>query len=404
MDFLKTKNIKLSIIKEMELLAAKVPGVVSLAQGIPSFETPESIKNFAKKALDYNLASKYSLCTGLPQLREIISEKLKREKMDYDYDKEILVTAGAIEGITSSLLAVLEPGDEVLLPSPTYASYPEAVKIASGVPVFVPLDEEKGWKINTNAFKEKVTEKTKAILFCNPNNPTSTIYKKEELKELEKLAKEHNLFIITDEVYKDFIYDDSIEFYSPAQNPKMKDKIIRVFSFSKTFAMTGWRVGFIHSSRENITEILKVHDAVVTCAPVISQYAAIGAFEMAENEISKFKEEFLRRRKLILERLDDLKELFTYQKPNSAYFVFPRITQRTLMDTNNSLSTTNKKSINSISYNLAVDLLYKAKVATVPGIAFGPTGEGHLRMSFGASHEIINEAFDRMEKYFKESS
>lgn len=439
MDFLKTKNIKLSIIKEMELLAAKVPGAVSLAQGIPSFETPESIKNFAKKALDYNLASKYSLCTGLPQLREIISEKLKREKMDYDYDKEILVTAGAIEGITSSLLAILEPGDEVLLPSPTYASYPEAVKIASGVPVFVPLDEEKGWKINTNAFKGKVTEKTKAILFCNPNNPTSTIYKKEELKELEKLAKEHNLFIITDEVYKDFIYpvrsrpvkdtatpipsfgatgqaaasgrpasngvdDDSIEFYSPAQNPKMKDKIIRVFSFSKTFAMTGWRVGFIHSSRENITEILKVHDAVVTCAPVISQYAAIGAFEMAENEISKFKEEFLRRRKIILERLDNLKNIFSYQKPNAAYFVFPKITQKTLMNTNNSLITTNRKSLNSVSYNFALELLYKAKVATVPGIAFGPTGEGHLRMSFGASPEIINEAFDRMEKYFKESS
>ena len=410
MNFTKTKNIKLSIIKEMELLASKVPGAVSLAQGIPSFETPESIKNFVKKAMDSNLVSKYSLCPGLSELREIISERLKKDSMDYNFDTEIIVTAGAIEGITSSLLAILAPGDEVLLPSPTYASYPEAVKIAGGVPVFVSLIEEKGWQISTQAFQGKITPKTKAILFCNPNNPTSTVYTKEELQQLEKLAGEHNLFIISDEVYKDFIYpvrsrspqggrsrvfdraasngvgDDSIKFYSPAQNPKIRDKVIRVFSFSKAYAMTGWRVGFIHSIKENITEILKVHDAIVTCAPVISQYAAIAAFEMADEDILRFKKEFLRRRELILKRLGDLKDIFSYQKPNSAYFVFAKINSA------------------KPSREFALDLLYKAKVATVPGIAFGPTGENHIRMSFGATPEIINEAFDRMNKYFKRSS
>lgn len=382
MDFTKTNDINLSIIKEMELLASKVPGAVSLAQAIPSFETPNAVKNFAKRAMDHNLVSKYSLCSGLPQLREIISEKLKKEGMFYDFDKEIIVTAGAIEGITATLLSILEKDDEVLLPSPTYASYPEAVKIASGIPVFVPLDEEKGWKMKPERFREKITPKTKVILFCNPNNPTSTVYKKEELLELEKLSKEFDLFIITDEVYKDFVYNNSLEFYSPAQNPKIKDRVIRVFSFSKVFAMTGWRVGFIHSSEENITEILKVHDAIISCAPVVSQYAAIGAFEMAEDETKKFKEEFLKRRELILKRLDNLGDIFSYQNPESAYFVFPKI------------------KINKPSRQLALDLLYKAKVATVPGIAFGPTGEGHLRMSFGASSEVIDEAFDRMEKYF----
>lgn len=384
MGFSKTQNINLSVIKEMELLASRVPGAVSLAQGIPSFETPDSIKNFVKRAMDYNLVSKYSLCTGLPELREVISEKLKEEGMDYDFDGEIIVTAGAIEGITASLLTILEPGNEVLLPSPTYATYPEAIKIAGGIPVFIPLNEDSGWKISPEAFREKVTLHTKAILFCNPNNPTSTIYRKEELEKIENLAKEYNLFIITDEVYKDFIYNNT-DFYSPAQNPEMKDKVIRVFSFSKAYAMTGWRVGFIHSSYENIKEILKVHDAVVTCAPVISQYAAIAAFEMANSDILKFKEKFLRRRNIIMKRLDNLGDIFSYQVPNSAYFVFPTIK--------------NHKS----SRELAEDILYKAKVATVPGIAFGPTGEGHLRMSFGATPEIINEAFDRLDKYFKES-
>jgi len=383
-NFTKTKDIKLSIIKEMELKAAKVPGAVSLAQGIPSFETPESIKNFVKRAMDNNLVSKYSLCPGLPELREIISERLKSDRMEYDFDTEIIVTAGAIEGITASLLAIIEPGDEVLLPSPTYASYSEAVKIAGGVPVFVPLNEEKGWKIDTEYFRSKVTSRTKAILFCNPNNPTSTVYSEAELKELEALAEANNLFIISDEVYKDFIYN-GIEFYSPAQNPKLKDKIIRVFSFSKAFAMTGWRVGFIHSSKENITEILKVHDAIVTCAPVISQYAAIAAFEMGDEDILSFKKEFMSRRELTIKRLDSLKSVFSYQKPNSAYFIFAKI----------------KKVRPSMDF--ALDLLYRAKVATVPGIAFGPTGEGHIRMSFGATPETINKAFDRMDKYFKGS-
>ncbi|PIR67560.1 aminotransferase [bacterium CG06_land_8_20_14_3_00_33_50] len=295
----------------------------------------------------------------------------------------MIITAGAIEGITATLLTILERDDEVLIPSPTYVSYSEAIKVAGGIPISVPLDEEKSWSINTNYFKEKITPRTKAIFFCNPNNPTSTIYSKQEVQELEELAKEFNLFIITDEVYKDFIYED-IEYYSPAQNPEIKDRVVRIFSFSKAFAMTGWRIGFVHSSKENIAEIIKVHDAIVTCAPVVSQYAAIAAFELAEEEVLRFKREFIKRRDLILRRLDKLSNYFSYKRPNSAYFVFPKILKE------------------CSSRDIALDLLYKAKVATVSGIAFGPTGENHIRISFGVTEEKINEAFDRIEQYFKE--
>lgn len=384
MEITKTKDIKLSVIKEMEILASRFPDAISLAQGIPSFDTPEVIKNFAIKAINKNLVSKYSLCPGLPELREVVSRVLIKDNMHYSAEKEIIITVGAIEAITSSLLTILSQGDEVLMPTPTYVSYSEAIKVAGGKPVSVPLKEESGWGLNLEEIERKITEKSRVIFFCNPNNPTSTIYKKEEIKKIEELALKYNLFIITDEVYKDFIYDDEISFYSPAQNPKLKDRVIRVFSFSKAFAMTGWRIGFIHSSENNIKEILKVHDAMVTCAPVVSQYAAIAAFEMADSAVDFHRLEFIKRRELIMKKLLNLSDFFSFQKPNSAYFVFPKILKSKLS-----------------SYEFSLDLLNKAKVAVVPGVAFGEGGEGHIRISFGVTEEKIIQAFERIEQYLR---
>ncbi|MBU1165095.1 aminotransferase class I/II-fold pyridoxal phosphate-dependent enzyme [Patescibacteria group bacterium] len=376
-------KIKVSPIKQIELLASKIPGVVSLAQGIPSFDTPANIKNNVKAALDKGLTPKYTVPPGLPLLREVIERKLAEEGMKYDFETEIIVTCGAIEALTSTFLSVLDEGDEVILPSPSYTTYQEVIKLASGTPVFTWLNEESGWQFDLEDFRQKISKKTKAVLICNPNNPTGTILSKEQLLTIADLSVEHNFFIILDEVYKDFIYND-IEFFSLATQSKYRKNIIRVFSLSKSYAMTGWRIAFLHSDKQNTAEILKVHDSLVTCAPTVSQYGAITALEEGSDSIKQFQVIYQKRLNLICKELDKLKNIFSYQRPSSAYFVFPKVLMEEGID----------------SWQFCVEILEKAKVALVPGIAFGPSGEGHIRMSFGRDEATIKEAFIRLKKYF----
>jgi len=393
----RTKDLQLSIIKQIELRASKYPDVVSLAQGIPSFDTPSAIKRRVENALRRGVVAKYSLSPGLPELRELIEVGLAQENMFYDWEKEILVTAGSIEAITATVLAITDPGDEVIIPGPTYTSYREVITLAGCKPVFVPLHESKGWAFDLEKFREAITAKTRAIFYCNPNNPTGTIYTQEQLLGLAELAEQYDLFLVSDEVYKDFVFDDSKEkIFSLAEIPSLRKRVIRIFSFSKAYAMTGWRVGYVHSDESVIKEIIKVHDSLVTCAPVISQYAAMGALEMGEKDLKFFIGEFKNRRDLMCERLDRLGHIFSYIKPNSAYFVFPKI-----VTPFNKGGEGDLKGGFTDSWKFALELLDKAQVAVVPGIAFGPNGEGHIRMSFGRSEEDINKAFDRMEKYFK---
>lgn len=379
--FERTKNLRLSIIKQMEIRALKYPDVVSLAQGIPNFDTPPGIKRRAENALKRGVVAKYSVPAGLPELRELIEISLAKENMFYDWEKEIIVTAGSIEGISATLLALTSPGDEVIVIEPTYTSYREVIHLAGCEPVFVSLDEQKGWGFDFQKLENALTERTKIILYCNPNNPTGTVFKKEELLKLAKLAKQKNIYIVADEVYKDFVYSGQ-EIFSLAQMPELRENIVRVFSFSKAYSMTGWRVGYLHSDEKIVQEVLKVHDSLVTCAPVISQYAAMGVLEMGEGDLEKFREGYIFRRDLICLRLNELSKFFSYIKPDSSYFVFPKYNGT--MD----------------SWDFALDILDKARVALVPGIAFGPSGEKHLRMSFGRSEEDINLAFDRLSEYF----
>ncbi len=387
MSVFRTGKMTVSPIKLMELEASKHSKVVSLAQGIPSFDTPEYIKKVAIDAIMSGKSAKYSLTNGLPELREIVAEELRKEGMHYHYQSEIIVTCGSIEGITASLLAILNPGDEVLIPSPVYASYAQAIKLAHGVPVFVPLDEEGGWSVKVEEFEKRITPRTRVIFYCNPSNPTGTIFKKEDLLLLADMAKKHDLFLLSDEVYKDFVYTNE-EIFALASIPELKDRVIRVFSFSKAFAMTGWRVGFVHSSAKNITEILKIHDSMVTCAPVVSQYAAIGAFsEEGKKSIQEFKTAYIRRLKMTTTFLNTLPDVFSYVKPNASYFVFPKLVSKS------------EKIINSQDF--CMELLEKTSVALVPGVAFGPTGEGHVRISFGRSEKDLQEAFERMNLFFR---
>lgn len=394
--FERTKDLRLSIIKQIELRASQFPDVISLAQGVPSFDTPPCIKRRAERALQDGVVAKYSLSPGLPELRELIEYKLAGENMFYDWEKEIIITAGSIEGITATIMAVTNPGDEIIIPEPTYTSYREVIVLAGCQPVFVPLNEEKGWALEIEKYERAITPKTKAIFYCNPNNPTGTIYSKEQLLGLAELAKKHDLYLISDEVYKDIMFT-SERIFSLAEVKELRKRVIRIFSFSKSYAMTGWRIAYLHTDEELAREILKVHDSLVTCAPVISQYAAMGALEMAEKDIANFQKKYRERRDLICRRLDRLKHVFSYVKPNSSYYVFPKI----ISDKKFQVGSKSDKLFLSPSWQFALNLLEKIQVAVVPGVAFGPNGENHVRISFGKRKKDINEAFDRIEKLFK---
>ncbi len=395
----------MSPIKEMEIRSTKIPGVVSLAQGIPSFDTPECIKRRAIEAINEGKTARYSLSPGLLELREAIEYDLAKSEINYDFENEIIVTAGSIEAITASFLALLEPGDEVLIPDPTYTSYQSAIKTARGVPVFAPLNESDGWSFNIEELKSRITKKTKAILFCNPNNPTSTVYNKEQLLEILQLAEYHDIYVISDEVYRDFIYND-VEFISTGKFSNFRERIVYIFSFSKAYAMTGWRVAFLATDSKIAQKIIGVHDAMVTCAPVVSQWAALAALEMADKEIIQFREKFIERKNKICKHLDEMSEWFSYVKPDSAYFVFPVFTEKLIkwldkVEIEESSLRSDQK--NSNSWKFSLKILKEAGVTVVPGVAFGPSGENHIRLCFGREDEHIDDAMKRLKKYLKET-
>jgi aminotransferase len=395
---------RLSPIKEMEIRSSKLPGVVSLAQGIPGFPAPECIRRKASEAIWEGRADKYSLSPGMLELREAIEMDLAKRGINYDFESEIIITAGAIEAITATLLTVLNREEEVLIPDPTYTSYQEAIKNAGGVPRFFALEEDSSWDLDPEKIKKKINSKTRAILFCNPNNPTGTIYSREKLLKILEIAKQYNLYILADEVYRDFIFDDD-EFVSMGRFSEFRDRIIYIFSFSKSYAMTGWRVGFLAADRSLTEKILGAHDALVTCAPVVSQWGALAALEMASEEVEEARKDFSEKRDLVCYYLDKMKDWFDYQKPRAAYFVFPKITSF-LKDNLQKSKAGNRYEIkssqeNSLSWRLALEFLYEAKVAVVPGEAFGKKGEDHIRICFGRSKDSIEQAFVRMEEHLQ---
>jgi aminotransferase len=385
-------QITVSAIKQMPLLASKVGGCVSLGQGIPSFNTPDFIREAVIDDLrNNNLIGKYSMQPGVPELKQEIAKDLRRTRgMDnVDPETEIFISCGGMEALAAGICTIIDRGDEVILPSPTYASHIEQVLFAEGEPRFVPLLESGGWKLDIEGIRKAVTKKTKAIILCSPINPTGTVFSESELRAVAEIVLEHNLFIISDEAY-DFLVYDGLTHFSLMSVPELKDRIIGACSFSKRYCMTGWRVGFMYASPRMIQQVLKVHDAFAICAPTISQYAALAALRatngkdgLGDQSVKKLVDALAQRRDLVCARLDRLPEVFSYVKPNGGYYVFPKVT-----------------GVES-SIEFAVRLLEEAKVITIPGSAFGPTGEGHIRLSFGAAEEELSEAFDRIESWAK---
>ena len=372
-----------SAIHEMTRLSKQYDDVAFLSWAKPSGGTPEHINRAAINAIQKGLTGGYSASDGLVQLREEIVRKLKRDNNIEGKADELLVTVGAIEGLAAAVLATIDPGDEVILPSPTYSTHIRQVELASGRPVLVPLIEEQNYALDIAAVRSAITDKTRAIMYCNPNNPTGTVFPESQLRQLAKIAIEHDLMVITDEAYEYFVFDGNRHF-SIASVPEMKKQVISAYTLTKTYAMTGWRVGYVHADEAVIAQIRKAHIPLAICAPVVSQYAAIAALQGSQDCISEFRQHYFIARNLMCERLDQLPEVFDYVKPGGSYLMFPRIK---LAEGRDSLA-------------FCKQLLRDIQVSTTPGVAFGPTGESHLRLSFCVLEETINLAFDRMEKYF----
>jgi aminotransferase len=379
----KARITKPSAIHGMSALAASIPDCVALSWARPDAQTPKHINDAAIEAINRGLVSKYSPPPGIKELREEITKKLQRDNGINADVPEILITTGSIEGAFASVLVLIDPGDEVLMPSPNYSTHALMVKMASGIPIYFPTIEEEGWRLDLDALQKAITKKTKVILYCNPCNPTGALFPEDDLRKLADIALQHNLWIVADEAYEQFAFDGTRHFCI-GSIPEMKGKVIENFTFTKTYAMTGWRIGFNYASEELIEEVIKAHTPMTICAPVVSQYAALAALRGPQDCVSEFYGHYLQWRDLMCARLDNLPSVFSYQKPLGSYNMFPRI----LVDGG------------SDSVEFCMKLLKEAKVATTPGKPFGPTGEGHLRMSFCSSAEVINKAFDRMDEYF----
>ncbi len=374
-----------SAIHEMTRLSKQVEDVAFLSWAKPTSDTPEHIKRGAIEAIESGLTAGYSATSGLPQLQQEIAEKLKRCNNIDAKPSEIVVTVGAIEGLCAAVMAIIDPGDEVILPTPTYSTHIRQVVIASGKPILVPLVEEEGFRWDIEATKRAITPRTKAILYCSPSNPTGTVFDEATLRQLSEIALENHLMVITDEAYEFFTFDEHRHF-SIGSIPEMKRNTVSCFTFTKTYAMTGYRVGYLHAEESLIPQITKAHIPFAICAPVVSQYAALAAIKGSQDCVAKFRDHYVTTRNLMCERLDRMPSVFEYVKPGGSYLMFPKIIV---------------EGGQTDSSRFCKKLLKEARVSTTPGVAFGPTGESHLRLSFCVSEDEINKAFDRMEAYFR---
>jgi aminotransferase len=379
----RVQQIPKSAIHEMTRLSKAVDDVAFLSWAKPTVDTPAHIKEAAISAIQQGLVGGYSESSGLPELREEIAHKLRRDNEIDATASELVVTVGAVEGLSAAVMAAIDPGEEVILPSPTYSTHIQQVVLASGKPVLVPTLEEDGFRIDLDGIRRAITPKTRAIMYCSPCNPTGTVFPEKQLRQIADIALEHNLMVITDEAYEYFTFDGHRHF-SIASIPELKANAVSCFTFTKTYAMTGWRIGYLHAHEQLIPQITKAHIPFAICAPVVSQYAALAALRGSQECVADFRTHYCAARDVMCERLNSLDSVFAYHKPEGSYLMFPEI----LVDDGKD------------SLRFCKKLLQEARVSTTPGIAFGPTGERHLRLSFCVSEAEINTAFDRMEAYF----
>jgi len=355
-----------------------IKDMIYLSIGEPDFPTPTHITEAAKKALDEGFTH-YTPEGGILELRQAISEKLEVERgLDVDPKKGMLITSGGAEACFIAIIGLVDPGDEIIIPDPYYPPYVSAVNIASGKSVPAPVDRET-LMVDTEVVSSLITDRTKAIIINNPCNPTGMIYSKDILRGIVDLAVDHDLYVISDDVYDQFVYEGERP-PSIASFPGMQERTLTINSLSKTYAMTGWRVGYLAAAPKIIAEVLKVKGAANVCSNSIAQKAALAAIQSSDECVEEMLNEYAKRRKTVLEGLNQISCL---RCPNSkgAFYVFPDVS---------------KLEMNSLK--LSKHLIEKGHVVVSPGIGFGKCGEGHIRISYSASMEILKDALKRMKE------
>jgi aminotransferase len=359
-------------------LAASEPDIISLGIGEPDFDSPESVKTEAIESINQNLTH-YTSNAGLLELRDRISRKLKDENCINVTAEEVLVTSGSSEALDLALRAILDPGQEVLLPDPAYVAYGPLTQLAGGKPVFVPTYEKNDFRVRVEDLENYLTDKTKAILYCSPSNPTGSVLTKKDLEEIADFAIKNDLIVISDEIYERLIYEGKP--CSIASIPGMEERTITLNGFSKAYASTGWRVGYAAAKGALMEAMYKIHQYCMLSAPTISQYAMTAAFD-SEDSVREMVKIYDERRKLLWKGLNEIKGIECHL-PKGAFYAFPNI-----------------KGTGLTSEQFTEKVIKEAKVAVVPGNVFGPCGEGFVRCSYSVSTDQIGKALERLDSLF----
>jgi len=374
------------IAAEAKKLKSEGVDVINLSMGEPDFPTPHNIKEAGKKGIDEN-HTRYTVNPGTIELRTAIQAKLKREnQLEYKIN-ELIVSSGAKQSCYNAILATVNPGDEVIIPSPYWVSYPAMVQLAQGKTVNIETTEENGFKISPEQLEAALTPRTKLLILCNPSNPTGSAYNKKELKELASVLAMNNCYILSDEIYEKMVYD-GFEFQSfAAANPELKKRTILVNGISKAYSMTGWRIGYTAAEEHVIEAMNKIQSHSTSHASSISQFAAIEALTGPQYVIKEMMEEFKKRREFLYRELVKMKGITCY-KPEGAFYLFPNVSA--CLHRHSDILKVDS------SFDLAMHLLYEAHIAVVPGNAFG--AEGYLRISYATSMENLKEAVIRLKR------
>ena len=377
-----TEAIKPSGIRKFFDIVSEMPDAISLGVGEPDFDTPWHIVDEGLYSLERGKTF-YTSNSGLMELRgEICKWYHRKYDVSYEASGECLVTVGGSEGIDLALRALLNPGDEVIIPEPSYVSYVPCVSLAGGVPVTIDLKNENQFKLTEDELLEYITPNTKVLILSYPNNPTGAIMTREDLEPIARICREHDLYVISDEIYSELTYGGAPHF-TIAALPGMRERTIIINGFSKAYAMTGWRLGYALAPKEIAALMTKIHQFCIMCAPTTSQYAAIEAIKNGDKDIALMRKSYDERRRYLYRRLMAM-DMPAFE-PLGAFYIFPSI-----------------KKFKMTSDEFATKLLEKEKLAAVPGTAFGNSGEGFIRISYAYSIEQLREALDRIEHFISE--
>ncbi len=374
----KVESIKPSGIRKFFDIVSEMKDAISLGVGEPDFDTPWHVREEGIYSLEKGRTF-YTSNAGLKDLKNEISAYVKRKLgVVYDPDSEVFVTVGGSEGIDMALRAMLDPGDEVLIPQPCYVSYDPCTVLAGGVPVFINLKAENDFRLTAAELEEAITEKTKLLILPFPNNPTGAVLERKDLEAIAKVVEKHDIFVLTDEIYCELYYKD--DYASIIQMPGMKERTVYINGFSKAYAMTGWRMGYVCAPAVILKQMLKIHQFAIMCAPTTSQYAAIEALKNGDEDVRMMRDAYNQRRRYLMHAFKQMG--LPCFEPFGAFYVFPCI-----------------KEFGMTSEEFATRLLEEEKVAVVPGTAFGDCGEGYLRISYAYSIDNLKVAIGRIERF-----